>query len=47
MKGVAVSELNGLRELLGAPVQDNAFKIGNLFGGDGYVCFCFFCYRTT
>jgi len=35
MKGVAVSELNGLRELLGAPVQDNAFKIGNLFGGDG------------
>lgn len=35
IKGVAVSELNGLRELISAPAAENAFKIGNLFGAEG------------
>eukprot|EP00668_Euglena_longa_P011244 GGOE01013633.1.p1 GENE.GGOE01013633.1~~GGOE01013633.1.p1 ORF type:complete len:379 (-),score=69.62 GGOE01013633.1:281-1417(-) len=35
IKGAAVSELNGLRELISAPAADNAFKIANLFGDDG------------
>lgn len=34
IKGVAVSELNGLRELISTPAGDTAFKITNLFGDD-------------
>lgn len=36
IKGAAVLELNGLRDLISAPASCGDFKVANLFGEDRY-----------